>query len=763
MRKPVLYAAIFLVSMVTLMFEIAITRIFSVLLWYHFVFFIISIVLFGFGIGGLIVGWLAKKKHPVADWDNFLMKAAVTYGCSIPLSVLMLLYFPSPNIWGAYMLIALIPFIAGGIFSSAVFHRYSESSGVLYFADLSGAALGSLGVVGLLSILSPIDLVFFLGGLCALVGWGFAWVGLKSKRGWILAAITASLMVLGGINHQVRLFDLDYRHDFLLGKTVNTFLRDHGKLTATQWDAFSRVDAVQQNNHPESIWLFTDGGAGSEMIRYNGDPKPVEFLKNDVGFQPFTWGKKDNVLIIGPGGGKDVLMALLAGSSRIDAVEINRALVRMVDDAKDFNGGIYQRPGVNLYVEDGRSFVERQRQTYDLIYLPLVYTQASEAGGYALAENYVFTKEAFNSYLKHLSHAGQIILKMHTGDDSARAVLTAISVLRDHGLSQQAAFQRILVYGRQVGAAIQTPTIILTKNPINQAFAQRVMDRLAAVGLQPVFIPHIYEKGLFGAFAEGDPASIHQFIDETPVAVTPTTDDQPFFYNAELGLPNNLMVLILLVIPCVIVFSWIVFRWREQPKKKQTFLIPFGGYFSYFALIGAAFMFIETVLIQKYILLLGHPIYAVSVVLFSLLIAGGLGSYSVSRMQGEKLRLILRLAGLAIGVLAILNGLLIPALFRSMIGLPLIARISWTFLTILPLGFLMGIPFPLGLRMARTERPNDIALMWAANGAFSVLGSVICVAVSMLGGYNAALWFGSFCYGALTLMMLKLKPEDLPL
>lgn len=752
---PALYIAVFFVSFATIIVELAMTRIFSVLLWYHFVFFVVSVSVLGLGLGGLIVNHL-EKRGMIKSWERFIVTSLMAYGMSLPLTVGLLLAFPAPELWWFYLTIAIGPFILGGIFTATVFQHFSESSSKLYASDLMGAALGSMMVVLLLEYVTPIDLLIFLGGMALLMGTLYS-VYCKKHR-WVVAGLLlgATILGLGLMNKKTRTWDINLNARLSQGKTLFRVTKDRARVVDTLWDSFSRVDLTWEND-TQNMLIFTDGGAASEMIRFDGDFNSVAYLMGDTGYPALTWGNPEKMLIIGAGGGKDVLMGLMSGIEEITAVEVNPKIARIVHKYSEYNGGIFERDEVRFVVGDGRNYIDQTKEYFDVISLPLVYTQAAENVGLSLAENYVFTKEAFRAYFKRLSAGGRIVLKLHSAIDTTRALMTALSVLQEQGLSVREGFNRFIIYDQKGyhGEGLHMPVLVIGKNEFQRSDMEETFRDLANKNFNPIFLPYVAENGSLGELAVSDERSIHEFLQNARVQLAPTTDAKPFFYNTEKGLPDSLTALLIAVFFITGIFGFEVYQVhkkdmdvRRRQRKKEIW--SFSGYF---AIIGISFMLIEIYLIQRFQLYLGHPTYSLSVVLFTLLLGGGIGSLITSYLPGSLLKKGIRWLGLTIGLLALVYGFGLNYIMKGTIQLPIVYRIAITVITMFPMGFLMGMPFPLGLKALNRERPEKAALMWALNGAFSVLGSVGAVVLAMWGGIHLTLFVGAIFYMGITFII----------
>jgi hypothetical protein len=493
-------------------------------------------------------------------------------------------------------------------------------------------------------------------------------------------------------------------------------------------------------------YVFTDAGAGSIMVRYDDDDEAVAWMQQEVEYLPFTITPEttDNVLVLGAGAGRDVLMARLAGADAITAVEINPALVSLTREAADYNGNILDLPGVQTVVTDGRNFVERTDETYDLIYANIVYSQAAAPGHSALAESYIFTREALRTYWQHLSENGRMGFATHQGIEGIRLLIATLDMLQREGLTTQQALQHVALASRRSGdPQTRTSVVVVQRQPWAREHTQAFVDSAHAAGAGLLYMPGYQEIGLealtLGAVTLDDYIAANADL----YNYTPTTDDQPFFYQFTPGLPPGLSDLLLVsALAAFGYLSWLVFFYvrRDGLQWKRASLAP------YFALLGAAFLLVEIPLIQRFNLLLGQPALALVAVIGALLVGGGVGSLFSSRFPLETLpRAVTVFAG-AVAAGAVLSTFVYPAIIQWALPMELSVRLIVTIAALLPLGFLMGIPFPSGLRVAGLSDPQGVAAFWGANAVTSVLGSALAMAVAVGIGFSAALVTGALLY-----------------
>ncbi|MFQ6067551.1 MAG: hypothetical protein ACE5K3_09785, partial [bacterium] len=646
-----------------------------------------------------------------------------------------------------YSLSGAIPFFLAGMFLSLVFTQFTRQSNKIYFADLAGAATGSLLIILALQFWGAINTALLSGGIASL---STLFLALASKRKILTGStliFSAFLFLPFYLNLSSKYMDVNFSLHALPVKTLFTNLNDLDRgerIVYTDWNAFARTD-VTEGKDPSVKWIYMDGGAGSKMLKFDGDLHKLAHLIVDTGFFPFYQERKDKILIIGPGGGLDVLLALLGGAKEITAVEINPGSVKAVKKFSSFNGNIYDYSNVKIFLGDGRSFVRRSQERYDIVYLSLVYTQTASMVGYSLVENYVFTKEAFADYLDHLDKDGRVVMLLHDSQDLLRALITTISVLEDKGISPEHALEHTVIIDdsmRMEAADIaHWPLLILKKSPFTKEEATAVLKAALVLKKRPLFIPYLYEEGPYSLI--GRKMSLKEFISRSAINLKPTVDDSPFFYNFNKGIPPVLGTLFL--ISLFLGGAFLIPSFTRRRLKNSQASPGILHFLLYFTCLGVGFMLIEITLIQKFILFLGYPTLTFSVTLFSILLGGGSGSLSSNFLKKRLIRKISLVAlSIAIMILTYLFGL--SFLLDKFLSSSILTRSLITMAVIFPLGFLMGIPFPTGLRILADFFPEDIAWMWAVNAVMSVVGSILAVIMAMLFGFTWALLAGALAY-----------------
>lgn len=748
-------------ALAALVFEVALTRAFSVLLRYHFVFLAISVATCGLGVGGL-VDFLWIRRRAIADRSALSLLAAgacVAFAAAVAVlfSDAMAVHLTSLGIVGG---ICIVPFILVGAFLSHAFAVWSHQGGRMYFYDLTGAALGSCGVIVALQLLGATGVPFLCAALAALAATIVAPRLVFRGVGAALCIAAIAATVLSGFRPLVDLPEVPPE----VGHVAKPLFRELGdpqieaKVVYTDWNAFARTDVVAYarpdgSYHPtDDLFVYTDGEVPTNLIHFDGDLGAVAKRYRDfIGFFPFLTGRPDRVLLIGPGGGLDVLLSLAVGASRIEGAELNPSMVPIVRRYRDFTGPLYDYENVHVRTAEGRSYVRRAQSEYDLIYMALTKSATTASSSLALVESYVHTVEGFQDYLRHLSDEGRVAVVCQHPLVLARLVLTGVAALEREGIPREEALGHISmlsVPSNQYGYGPYRHLVSIHREPLSAQRSGQLAREAIALGLEPVFVPGAYEVPPFSWLREME---IDQFVrrfDEWwgagSVDVQPRTDDRPFVIDFHPGIPPQMSRFVWVTALAVALFSLLTIIWlaREGTAGAR----PLTGAVVYFALLGAGYMLVEVCLAQRLILYLGYPALTLSVILFSLLVGSGAGSlYSQSWPEGR----MIRSAGLAAlivcgAVIALLFGLtpLLDATLGWSIGLRTLVAIA----VLAPLGFAMGMPFPTGLREVGRWPGDIVPWAWGINGIVSVLGSVMAMLGAKLWGFQTVLLGGAAVY-----------------
>jgi hypothetical protein len=790
MRRDVM--AVALVSATLLMIELALTRIFSVVMYYHFAFLAISIALFGLSASGVFayVGRRWLDPHPT---DSLLARQAVIYAACTVVALFVLvrlrvgLNYSVRNLEVMLLIYALaaLPFFTGGLVITLAISRLASRINVVYAADLTGAAAGCLALIPLLDRLGAPGVVLSAAALALIAAVLFAPPALR----WRYAGGGAAVMVtlLTGQLSGLATFDVTDAKGHVGDKTL-----------FSKWNSFSRIGVYERTHGdwslsfkykgalPDTRYMDIDSAASTPILHVEPDLGNVQYLRYEltalayhlkepnIGISELDSSDSDqgpsasgpssagfSALVIGPGGGRDLVSALVFGARHVDGVEINPIIANdvMRDRFREYSGGIYVHPRVRIAIDDGRSFVRRTPDRYDVIQASLVDTwAATAAGAYTLTENTLYTVEAFNDYLDHLTDDGVISITRWVLD-GLRLVSLAQAACESRGID--AASRLAIVRHDRVA------TFLLKKSPFTRSELARLHETSERLGFKVVYTPTFDQSKAEAEWIDGKNTADYArliratdregFYDEYDDDITPTTDNRPFYFHStklkdqfQVAFSRAMLfgsglsaLLTLMWISTALVALFIVcplaIAGGPLPRGWLRWLIYFGS-------LGAGFMLIEVAVLQRFVLLLGHPVYSLTVTLFSLLLGTGLGAAWSRRISDEGLT---RWAGVALVVVAAVAALVIvivTPVVNWAIPLARPIRIAVAVALLLPMGLLLGVPMPAGLRLLRARAPQMVAWAWGINGALSVLGATLAIFTAMNWGFNVTLLAASAIY-----------------
>ncbi len=757
----VILISTFMISFGVLAFQVLLTRIFSVLFDYHYAFLVVSLALFGLGLGGIFVEPLLGKVTLNKTFGRLAILSTL-FCLSLSFFVFIAVSVADLNVAIAAFLM-FVPFMISGMLLATTYKVFVSNSGMLHFSDLAGAAVGALAAFFLLNLVGAVIGVIFVGFVVSLASLFFAF---SSKRKIVIGIALLAVVVTGvfvsfsntGKFHLIPNFDQE--------KEVTDFLSDpslNAKIVDSRWSSFGQVDLLASPALPHNKIIFVDGSAGTSLYHFDGNFNSTESivpdLKGSTQYFPYYFVNKGNSLVIGPGGGLDVLTALMADVNHINVVEVNQRIVDIVRDYSGYDGGIFSDyPNVHVNVDEGRSFLKRSDEKFDIIMLDIPITKTAQGKfGYELAENYLFTTDSFVDYLNHLNDDGFLTVVAHNNYEIYKLTSIALQVLRSQGMSVPQIMQRIAVVGEvdEMGHNHSSlPLFMLKKTPISEVQASEINLKAKELGLSSLYTSYPDYESSDGILLElaREQLSIDELLSETSFNMKASTDDNPFFYNFGSGIPGTLWVLLFVTIGLSVVVSLLYVQARKRQEVtfnngvKKVLRNKFSGFKWYcFASLGLGFMLIEIALIQQFILFLGEPTLAIAVSLFSLLIAGGFGSFFSRKWgEGKQSKAFLICAVLACLVVAYM--FVLPYVLSVTLILSVVGRFFVSFMLIFPLGFLMGIPFPTFLGYNREESDNDTAWIWCINGAFSVLAGSLALVIAMFVGFKAVLLLGALTY-----------------
>ncbi|MFC1838919.1 hypothetical protein ACFL1N_05005 [Thermodesulfobacteriota bacterium] len=766
-----LLSAIFLTSLCVIAFEITLTRILSVLLSHHYVFVVLSLALLGLGAGGIFVYFFRSETPHKDDKSIALSLISSMFSLAVPLSVIFIIRIEYiNNIQVAilfYCLVLVVPFFLAGMLLAEIFLMFPSMVTMVYGSDLIGAAAGSLITIPLLNVLGGVSTSLALGIIASLAALFFAMGDtIKNHKGFIISILSFSgLSVLFALNIAGVL-----RLDIPIGSNQTKEIHDalsslKGKIIETKWSSFGRTDLVEFSDYPGHMDIYIDGTAGSPMYRFSGDVKnpgtAIKKIKNSFpGYFPFFHlqeKERNNALVIGPGGGRDILLMLMGGVQQIKAVEINKDLVDMVRRYSWFNGGIYtDLDNVTIIVDEGRSFLKRQKDKFDIIMLSLPVTNTSRSPeGYALTENFIFTTDSINDYLDHLTDEGRLIVIGHNDAEVLRLLSLSLAVLNKRGVDTGSAMNRVYITGSD-----EYLVYVLKKTPFEPAKTLQMYRALPEFGLDPAlsYFPFIRQSGAINpvlmALSDGNIVyeDFLKMVKDRGYDISPVTDNSPFFYKFETRIPKPVSVVFwssMILLTTIILIPSLYLKRKVLYKDSLRSMVLFS-------MLGMGFMLIEIPLIQRFVLFLGYPVLSLAVLLGSILGSAGVGSLWSSRFGLDKTSRAIAITSMSIIFMVLCYAFILPVVLEQLLGLDLVIRVLASILILIPIGFLMGIPFPLGIRLLKESGlENHIPWMWGINGVSAVFGSVMTILVSISFGFTEALLLSSCCYFFVLLTFIK--------
>ena len=774
-----LLAGLALTSFAALLLELALTRLFSVVLFYHFAFLAISIALLGLGAGG-VFAYLLKRWVKRFDTRTLAMRICMLNSVTVLIVLEIVLHVPVALevSWKNFMhltalyLAAAVPFFLTGVLFSVVFARETRRISRLYGADLGGGALACLAVVPLLNWIGGPNTILFAS--VALTVAGAVWAPSHNGRRVAGALLAAFLMLIAG-NLSDRLIDVVY---------AKGVLRDPAWVEFARWNALSRVEVDRQgeakaavidddastyimNVEPEH---WRDTGWGSDLM--SAPPALANVLRPHGEFA-----------IIGPGGGVDVLRALASGSPSVTGIEINPIIANTIMRGKyaTYSKHLYQRPDVHIHVTDGRSYLRSTPQQFDVVQMTLVDTWASTAAGaFALSENNLYTVEAFREYFQHLKPEGMIAItrwEFRQPREALRVVAVAMEALHSLGVANPA--RNFIVASQGTLDEDGIPVVVLAKKT---AFTEKEEAAVQAhfeeyENLKPLYLPSNPGNNPFADLIASNDA--YRFAQSYAYNVAPVSDNAPFFFFTlkagqildRGGLRNGidwkvnlgvLVLLLVLVISLIAVLAFLILPLALHGSRQSP--IPL----LYFVAVGLGYILVEIAFIQRFVLFLGHPTYALTVVIFLLMLSSGAGSL-LSRRWLHRTGLVWM--PLVLVIMALMADVfLLPGVLAAWVGLRFGYRLAISGMLLAPLGLVMGMPFPTGLRALAavsvnggsgdvTGENNAVEWAWAMNAAASVLGSVLAMVIAIQFGLNVTLACGVAAYLLALLLVPALRPQ----
>ena len=764
-------AGVALTSATLLMTELALTRIFSVIMYYHFAFLAISIALFGLSASGVFAFTFRRTLDRVST-DALLSVESVIYALSTLVALFFLVRLRIGLTYSRHNLIlmliiyalAALPFFAGGMVVTLAIARLGTRVNAVYASDLIGAAAGCLVLIPLLDRLGAPGVVLTAAALALSAAALFAPQRWRTR----VAAIGVLVIAASVVGHLsgVVAFDIGDAKGHVGDRPL-----------FAKWNSFSRIGVYDRTHDnwslsqtytgpvPRTRYMDIDAAASTPILELSPDLSNAQFLRYELTAIGYRLARPGfSALVIGPGGGRDLVSALVFGAGRVDGVEINPIIADdvMRGQFEGFSGGIYRNPRVRIAIDDGRSFVRRAGDRYDIIQASLVDTwAATAAGAYTLTENTLYTVEAFNDYIDHLSDNGVLTMTRWVMDG-----LRLVSLAQEAGQSRGWDVSKHLA----IVQFDRVQTFLLKRSEFTREEIATL--RAAANELRfnliyaPTFAgdvtPPLPFDWVDGIAVADYPRLIraddrHAFYANYKQDIRPTTDDRPFFFHTtklqdqfrvafgrEMLFGNGLSALLtLMAISAALVGAFVI---GPLALARGTTSARWFSWLLYFGALGAGFMLIEVSVLQHFVLLLGHPVYALTVTLFSLLLGTGLGAALSRHLREDTLvrSTVLMLA--AIAVVGVVFVTVATPVVTWAIPFARSARIAVAVAILLPLGVLLGVPMPSGLRLLHARAPQMVTWAWGINGALSVVGATVAIFVAMNWGFGTTLLTASCVY-----------------
>lgn len=784
-----IYVGLFCLSAAVLILEITLTRIFSVLMWGNHSFLVISTALLGFGAAGSYLA-VKPKRYNQAESRRFLGRNCLYFALSLVLSVMVctrLGYVPGRtfvDVYHTFMLptmyiVLAIPFFFAGLCIGFLLSSFAKQINAIYFSDLLGGGLGALAVTFLLSnVGAPAALL--IAGLLAIIS-GLLFLG--AQRRW------TSYAWLGGYAGLVLLVAVadPWYIPVPKGKGLH---RDQKSIADTRWSLLARIDVLPDAERPLNFGcglskefldrpvayrvFYMDGSNPSRMIKYNQDHWFIDKLLSAT---PYAFAfEKPKVLIIGSGGGIDTLVALHHDAGQVTAVEINPATVELVKkDYADYIGNLFDRPNVRLVAEEGRHFLTLDRGKYDVIRLTGVDTRAASAiGANAQDHAYLYTIEAVRDLFNHLTDDGVLAIS-RGGSRHIRLLAVILTSLEELSIADAPKHVAVVTNGRWTD-------VLVRRRPFRSDEIDALNRWARRARLKVMYDPFRERDNPDDRFVRMTWEGRERFYQESAENLRPVTDDSPFFFERKRlgdvlasllsfddggaskirvrsGYPMLLLALAGAVVLSVLLILLPLIGVRRGPQGTQNR----GWSLAYFCMLGLGFILAELIFIQKYMIFLGGPIYSLSVTLFSILVFSGLGAYSAKRIDVSSP---LARAGLLASVvtLLLLTNMFLRWGLPQLLGYQFPVRVMLGIASLAPVSFLMGMPFPVGIRILERTAHGLIAWAWAGNACLTVIGSVLSVIISMSWGFYWAMMIAAVCYvlAGVCLLNMKVGPAAAP-
>ena len=779
-----IYTGIFFTALATLVYEITLLRILSVMSWYHLAFFAVSTAMLGMT-GGAVTVYLNKKAFEPENLNNSYIKAAIAFAVSLPVSLTLLCFTPivyQHNIASVTRILlaafyCIIPYYFSGIVITAILTREEKPVGKLYGADLGGAAIGCLAVILGLEFLSAPNMILFAAVIASIGAFIFS---IRSKGTMLKSASMACVaLVLAVFIGNI------ISGDFISPRTIKGHKSDTRKFYFQKWNSFSWVNVSGMEFKRPYLWgtspitpdlpvkvhgLSVDGEAGTFMLNMD-DMANLEVLKYDMVNLAHYIRPNGGSCVIGVGGGRDITSSIVFGHDRVVGIEVNPIFIKLLKGKfRDF-AGLADRPGVELVADEARSYLARSTEKFNVITMALIDTWAATgAGAFTLSENGLYTVEAWKVFLDRLNDGGVFTVSRwfseHQPGETARIVNLAVTALYKRGVSDPSKHIVLTAIGN-------IATLLVSNKPFSDEDLKVLRETAERLKFKIFIFPgqepenEWLRKIITGKSIE----EINALVKDAPLNYTAPTDERPYFFNmiklnnlsfawrySAGGISGNMVanitLLILIGALMFFVLAVIVVPLLAGAKKDAN-KVDYAPAF-YFALIGAGFMFVQIAMVQRLSVFLGHPVYALGILLFTMILSAGIGSLVSEKIAITKPPLS-KVYPVVIGGYIITLALLMPVIISAMTTFSMAAKIASSIGMVAPLAFVMGMCFPAGMRMISGTKAAGTPWYWALNGIFGVFASAVVVLISIYSGITTNFYIGALCYLSLLFFIPKMQ------
>ena len=803
--------ALAVISGSALAYEILLMRLFSIIQWHHFAYMIISLALLGYGVSGVFLALnrdRLARSFPWAIMTNLLLFSFSAPACfllaqQIPFNPAEILWTPVQFLYlcSIYLILTLPFFFAANVIGLS-FYQYKEQVSSIYAADLIGAGAGSVGVILLLFLMFPEQILTVLvlsGILATLIVSAYAFRGQEvGTINWIIACMVIGLAVIFAPTGWITLAISPYKSQSQLllipgTKVIARYSSPLGlisvvKTAITPLRYAPGLSLNATTEPPEQLAVFTDADNMTAITRYNGNPETISYLEETTSALPYHLKQHADILILGAGTGGDILRANNHEIKHIDAVELNPQVIDLVKEKyADFAGHLYSNTHINLQVGEARGFVATSNKTYDLIDISLLDAFGASTGLYSMAENYLYTEQAIQDYLRHVSPGGYLSITRWIKippRDEPKILATVIKTLRQANIGQPG-LRLIMIRSWQTSTLLVKNGVISAEeiNRLKQFCSERSFDLVYYPGITAQEVnrfniqlqPYLYQAAIALLSNERE-----AFINDYKFNIKPATDDQPYFFHffKWRTLPEILLLLnsggiflmesgYLILIAALlqaIVVSLLLIALPLWLWKNKLGINPESGnhlrILVYFFCLGLAFLFIEIAFIQKFILILHHPLYAITVVLSTFLLAAGAGSHFSAKLSRSAKKSMIMLPIAVISLLGISYSLSFESIAGFLLKTGYLNRYMFSILLIAPLGFCMGMPFPMALAKISQSAPALIPWIWGINGCASVISAILATLIAMQFGFTVLIFLAIALYGVAAWCFPGLSPVN---